>query len=386
MAVNLIVGTDDANTLSGTGGNDLIYGFNPDGPQGTTSSISATRVASGLSQPLFAVAPPGDTGRLFILEKTGLIRILDLSTGQLLPTPFLDLGSQINTNGEQGLLGLAFDPDFADNGQFYVHITNPSGDAEIRRYQVSAGNANVADPASVTPILTVDLPNNSNHRAGWIAFGPDGNLYVAIGDGGNSANGQTNTDLVGNILRIDVHGDDFPADAARNYAIPLDNPFRNAPGEDEIFAFGLRNPWRPSFDRGLETFFIADVGNNRWEEIDIGQSGANYGWSIFEGPEQMTAGPPTGGSTVAPIFSYPHSDGGRSITGGYVYRGESEGLQGQYFFADFVTSQVFTLRFDGTNWVATERTGQITPDVGTIDSPSSFGEDARGNLYLVDIG
>ena len=270
-------------------------------PAGLDHSISATRVASGLTQPLFAVAPPGDTGRLFILEKTGLIRILDLSTGQLLPTPFLDLTTQITTNGEQGLLGLAFDPDFADNGQFYVHITNPSGDAEIRRYQVSAGNPNVADPASATPILSVDLPGNaSNHRAGWIAFGPDGNLYVAIGDGGSTPEtGQSINDLLGNILRIDVHGDAFPADPTRNYAIPADNPFVGVAGEDEIFAIGLRNPWRPSFDRGLETFFIADVGQNTWEEVNIGQAGANYGWVLFEGPDRINPGTPTGGTATA---------------------------------------------------------------------------------------
>jgi glucose/arabinose dehydrogenase len=387
MADNLIVGNDGANALSGTAGHDLIYGFNPDGPQGQVSAISATRVATGLSQPLFAVAPPGDTGRLFILEKTGLIRILDLATGQLLPTPFLDLTTQINTNGEQGLLGLAFHPDFADNGLFYVHITNPAGDAEIRRYEVSANNPNVADPGSVTPILTVDLPSDaSNHRAGWLGFGPDGYLHVAIGDGGSTPEtGQTIDDLVGNILRIDVNSDAFPGDPARNYAIPADNPFVGVAGEDEIFAIGLRNPWRPSFDRGLETFFIADVGQNTWEEINIGQAGANYGWVLFEGPDQINPGTPTGGSAVAPIFSYNHNGGGRSITGGYVYRGPSEGLQGQYFFADFVIGEVFTLRFDGSNWVATERTDQITPNVGSIDNPSSFGEDALGNLYLVDI-
>jgi glucose/arabinose dehydrogenase len=388
MADNLIVGNDGANALAGTGGDDLIYGFDPDGPQGQANAISATRVATGLSQPLFAISPPGDTGRLFIVEKTGLIRILDLATGQVLPTPFLDLTTQINTNGEQGLLGLAFHPDFADNGVFYVHITNPSGDAEVRRYQVSANNPNVADPTSAAPVLSVDLPSNaSNHRAGWLAFGPDGNLHVAIGDGGSTpATGQTIDDLLGNILRIDVNSDAFPADPNRNYAIPAGNPYVGVAGEDEIYAIGLRNPWRPSFDRGLETFFIADVGGSRWEEVNLGQAGANYGWPIFEGNEQISQGTPTGGTATAPIFAYPHNGAGRSITGGYVYRGPSEGLQGQYFFADFVTWEVFTLRFNGSAWIATERTDQITPDAGTIGSPSSFGEDALGNLYLVDLG
>ena len=386
MADNLIVGNDDPNTHTGTSGDDLIYGFDPDGPQGTVTSISATRVASGLTEPLFVVSPPGDTGRLFIVEKNGLIRILDLDSGQVLPTPFIDLSDEIVANGEMGLLGLAFHPDFADNGIFYVHISNPNRDAEIRRYQVSADDPNVADPDTEALVLSVDLPANAtNHRAGWLGFGPDGFLHVAIGDGGSTPQtGQTINDLVGNILRIDVDSDAFPDDPNRNYAIPADNPYVSVTGEDEIFAIGLRNPWRPSFDRGMETFFIADVGQNTWEEVNIGEAGANYGWVLFEGPDRINPGTPTGGSETEPIFSYNHNGGDRSITGGYVYRGPSEGLQGQYFFADFVIGEVFTLRFDGSNWVATERTDQITPNAGTIGNPSSFGEDALGNLYLVD--
>jgi glucose/arabinose dehydrogenase len=388
MADNLIVGDDGANTRNGTGGDDLIYGFDPDGPQGTVTSISATRVASGLGQSLFAVSPPGDTGRLFIVEKGGLVRILDLATGQLLPTPFIDLSGQITADGEMGLLGLTFHPDFADNGVFYVHISTPSRDAEIRRYQVSADNPNVADPDSGALILSVDLPANANtHRGGWIGFGPDGFLYIAIGDGGTTPeSGQTIDDLVGNILRIDVNSDAFPADPSRNYAIPAGNPYVGMAGEDEIFAIGLRNPWRASHDRGMETFFIADVGQNTWEEVNIGTAGANFGWVLFEGPDRINPGMPTGGAETDPIFAYNHNGGGRSITGGYVYRGPSEGLQGQYFFADFVTGQVFTLRQDiNDDWIATERTNQITPNVGSIDNPSSFGEDALGNLYVVDI-
>jgi len=236
MADNLIVGNDGTNTLPGTSGDDLIYGFDPDGPQGTVTSISATRVASGLSEPLFVVSPPGDTGRLFIVEKNGLIRILDLDSGQVLPTPFIDLSDEIVTNGEMGLLGLAFHPDFADNGIFYVHISNPNRDAEIRRYQVSADDPNVADPDSEALVLSVDLPANAtNHRAGWLGFGPDGFLHVAIGDGGSTPQtGQTIDDLVGNILRIDVDSDAFPADPNRNYAIPADNPYVSVTGEDDF--------------------------------------------------------------------------------------------------------------------------------------------------------
>jgi glucose/arabinose dehydrogenase len=301
----------------------------------------------------------------------------------VLATPFLDLSGQISTAGERGLLGLAFDPNYATNGFFYVDLINPAGDAEIRRYHVSS-NPNVADAASVTQVITIDQTAATNHKAGWLGFGPDGYLYNSSGDGGvPPTSAQDINSLLGKILRIDVHGDDFPADPARNYAVPADNPFVGMAGADEIFALGLRNPWRPSFDRGLGDFYIADVGNTQYEEIDIGQKGANYGWPMFEGPVVLLGGTPTGGSAVPPIYYYDHSVG-QSITGGYVYRGEGEALQGQYFYADFVQGKIFTLQLAGGSWVATDRTLQIVTDAGAINSPSSFGEDARGNLYLVD--
>jgi Ca2+-binding RTX toxin-like protein len=378
---NPIVGNDGSDTLQGTTGADVIYGYDPNGPQSQATSILATRVATGLSQPLFATAPPSDTGRLFLVEKTGQIKILDLATGQVLATPFLDVSSQILTDGERGLLGLAFDPGFASNGFFYVSLINMSGDAEIRRYHASG---NVADPASLTPVITIDQTTASNHKAGWLAFGPDGYLYNSTGDGGSTPlAAQDINSLLGKILRIDVHADGFPADPARNYAVPADNPFVVTAGADEIYALGLRNPWRPSFDRALGDFYIADVGASQYEEIDIGQKGANYGWPMFEGPAVLFGGTPTGGSAVPPIYFYDHSVG-QSITGGYVYRGEGEALQGQYFFADFVQAKVFTLRFDGSAWVATNRTSQIMTDAGAVSNPTSFGEDARGNLYLTD--
>jgi glucose/arabinose dehydrogenase len=386
--VNLIVGNDGSNTLTGTVGDDLIYGFDPNGPQATVTSISGTRVASGLTQPLFAASPPGDTGRLFIVEKTGQIKILDLNSGQILSTPFLDVTSQISAAGEGGLLGLAFDPGFAQNGYIYVNLINTSGDTEIRRYQVSASNPNIIDPASATLIITIDQPGATNHKAGWLGFGPDGYLYAALGDGGGGGdtfhNGQNMDSLLGKMLRLDVHSDAFPGDPTRNYAIPADNPFVGVAGADEIWALGLRNPWRPSFDRATGDFYIADVGQNTWEEIDIGIKGANYGWNTYEGPAAFAGGDPlTGGTLTFPVYSYNHSVG-HSITGGYVYRGPSEGLQGQYFFADFQDDKVFTLRFNGTSWVATERTSQISYDAGTLTNPSSFGQDALGNLYVVD--
>ena len=180
-----------------------------------------------------------------------------------------------------------------------------------------------------------------------------------------------------------MNGDDFP-DATRNYAIPSDNPFAAGAGADEIFALGLRNPWRLGFDRALGDLYIADVGQTTWEEINLGANGANYGWNRFEGPDPLVPGPLGPGTLTAPIHSYNHDGGSRSVTGGYVYRGESEGLQGNYFFADFITGQLFTLRFNGTAWVATDRTAQLVPDAGTPTNPSSFGEDGRGNLYVVD--
>jgi len=385
--VNLIVGNDGSNALQGTSGNDLIYGFSPNGPQSQVSSIAATRVATGLTQPLFAVAPPGDFDRLFLVEKTGRIKILDLDTGQVLATAFLDVSGQITTASESGLLGLAFHPNFAQNGFFYVNLINTSGDTEIRRYQVSA-DPNQADAGSSTLVLTIDQPAGfGNHKAGWLDFGPDGYLYAALGDGGGAGdpfgNGQNINTLLGKILRLDVNSDAFPGDATRNYALPADNPFVGTAGADEIWAFGLRNPWRSSFDRGLGDLYIADVGQGQWEEINLGQIGANYGWNVYEGPAVFAGGTPTGGSAVPPIYYYDHGVG-RSITGGYVYRGESEGLQGQYFFADFTNGRIFTLSFNGASWTAVERTSQISANIGAINNPSSFGEDALGNLYVVD--
>jgi glucose/arabinose dehydrogenase len=381
--VNVIVGNDGVNDLQGGADKDLIYGFDPNGPQGEVSSITATRVATGLSQAVFSTAAPGDSQRLFVVEQTGVIKVVDLVSGQVLATPFLTV--PVDSNGERGLLGMAFDPDYANNGFFYIYRTVPGAIAhnEIERYHVSA-NANVADAASATSILNIgNLSAATNHNGGWIGFGPDGDLYAAVGENANSANAQSASNLLGKILRIDVHTDAFPADPAKNYAIPADNMFAASAGADEIFALGLRNPFRDSFDRATGDFYIADVGQSAWEEIDIGQGGANYGWPLFEGP--AGSGTIGAGTLTAPIFSYDHSVG-QAIIGGYVYRGQSEGLQGQYFFADEVSSKVFTLGFNGSSWVTTDRTAQIHTDAGAIVTPTSFGEDALGNLYIVGYG
>jgi glucose/arabinose dehydrogenase len=384
----LIVGHQGTNILEGGAGDDLIYGFDPNGPQAQVSTILASRVATGLSDPLFATAPAGYGQRLFVVEQGGLIKVLDLSTRQVLPLPFLDVSREISTAGEQGLLGLAFDPEFATNGFFYVNLINLAGDTEIRRYQAVPSESNTAEPSSATLIARIDQPAGlTNHKAGWLGFGRDGYLYAALGDGGGAGNpsgsAQNPESLLGKMLRIDVRADAFPGDPEHNYAIPDDNPFVGLPGADEVWALGLRNPWRPSFDRGTGDLVIADVGQTRWEEIDIGVRGANYGWNVFEGPEVFAGGTPSIGTLMSPVFAYDHSVG-NAITGGYVYRGESEGLQGQYFFGDFGSGRLFTLGFNGSSWVATERTAQALPDNGSISNPSSFGEDGRGNLYVVD--
>jgi glucose/arabinose dehydrogenase len=231
---NLIVGADGGQTLQGTAGADLIYGFDPNGAAAQASSIQAVRVAAGLDQPLFATAVAGDQNRLFVVEKTGHIKIVDTSNQDsgvfsVKSTPFLDVSKEISTDSESGLLGLAFDPDYAHNGFFYVNLVNTAGDTEIRRYQVSS-NPDVANAASASLIITIDQPNGlGNHKAGWLSFGPDGYFYAALGDGGGGGdpfhNGQNLDSLLGKMLRLDVRGDAFPADPTRNYAIPADNPF-----------------------------------------------------------------------------------------------------------------------------------------------------------------
>lgn len=382
----LINGTAGIDRLDGGADRDVIYGYDSQAGAGAGIAITATRLATGFPRALFVGAPEGDTGRLFVVEQSGRIEILDTATNTKLPTPFLDISAETLNASEQGLLGLAFDPDFATNGRFYVNMINLAGDTEIRRYTVSSEDPNRADLASMTPIITIDQPDGStHHKAGWLGFGPDGNLYADLGDGGDSATSQQPDNLLGKVLRLDVNADAFPGDATRNYAIPADNPFVGVAGADEIYALGLRNPFRAGFDRGLGDFYIGDVGQNTWEEIDRGAPGANYGWPAYEGPDPFGAGGTTIGNLTFPIYSYDHTVG-HSVTGGVVYRGPDEGLQGQYFFADYVQAKLFTLTQTGGSWAATERTADVTPTAGAVNLISSFGEDGQGNLYVVDLG
>ncbi len=377
--------------------------------------ITSVPIASGLNRPVFVTAPPEDTERLFIIEQhEGIIKILDRRTEEI--NIFLDIGEQVATGSEQGLLGLAFHPDYANNGLFYLNFTDTSGSTNIRRYQVSDSDPNLADATSATTILSYSQPQ-SNHNGGWLGFGPDGFLYVASGDGGGRddkdsghtpglGNAQDITDnLLGKILRVDVDGDDFPEDDQRNYAIPSSNPFVGIVGDDEIWAYGLRNPWRPSFDRETGDFYLGDVGQDTREEINFqpasSSGGENYGWRLREG----TIPTPTGGvgglkpsGAIDPIYDYAHGVGtteGFSVTGGYVYRGPIAELQGKYFFADFATERIWSLEFDGssvdefdgTNFTNfTDWTEVLKPEEGNINSIASFGEDPLGNLYIVDLG
>jgi glucose/arabinose dehydrogenase len=387
-------------------------------PEASAADFQVERVATGLSLPLYLTAPPGDTGRVFIVEQrdgtTGRVRVLDLETLSL--GTFLEVPG-VSTGDEQGLLGLAFHPDYASNGLFYVNYTDTGGTTRIVRYAVSA-DPDVADAGSAAPVLSIAQPQ-PNHNGGWIAFGPDGYLYVASGDGGGGDDNDTGhtagtgnaqditNNLLGKLLRLDVDGDDFPADATRNYAIPADNPFAGVVGDDEIWAYGLRNPWRASFDRATGDLYIGDVGQSNREEIDVqpaaSAGGENYGWRLREG----TIATPTGGvggapppGAIDPIYDYLHGNGpflGNSVTGGYVYRGPAASLRGHYFFADFVDSRLWSLRwdgsdpstFDGTNHTdLVDRTvdPDFVPDQGSLGNLSSFGEDAAGNLYLVSLG
>ena len=356
-----------------------------------TISIGLQQINVSLSFPVFAAAPTDGSNRLFIVERNGVIKILDLNTLQLLSTPFLDLTGQIATSGEQGLLGLAFHPNFAQNGFFYIYVSNTSGDSEIRRYTVSA-NPDVANLASLFPIISIDQPAGlTNHKAGWLGFGRDGFLYAALGDGGGSGdpneNAQNLNSLLGKILRLDVDGDDFPGDPMRNYAIPSSNPFAGAiPGANEIWAYGLRNPWRPSFDRGTGDFYIADVGQSAREEVNAstlasgGGSGTNYGWDNMEG--SLCFEPMTGCSTVGltlPLVEYDHTQG-CSITGGYVYRGSAiPALHGTYFYGDFCAR--FVRSFKLVNGMATEQASW--PMLNPGGNITSFGEDEAGELYIM---
>jgi len=345
-------------------------------------SLGLQTVTTGLSFPVYLTTAPGDNSRLFIVEKGGTIRII--KNGTLLTTPFLDLTSQVSTGGEQGLLGLAFDPNYAVNSRFYVSYTDTSGDSQIVRYLVSS-NPDVAQTSPDRVLLSIDQPF-ANHNGGDIVFGPDRYLYIGMGDGGSGndpdGHGQDLTDLLGSVLRIDVS-------PSENYTIPSDNPFFNQPPAlPELWNYGLRNPWRFSFDRFTGDLYIADAGQDDREEINVSPAslgsgkGLNYGWNIMEGTICTPGVDPNCDKTglTLPVLDYDHSGGSCSITGGYVYRGLAiPGIQGTYFYADYCAGWVRSFAYQNgqatnqTDWASLRPNGYIT----------SFGEDAQGELYIL---
>lgn len=343
----------------------------------TPLSISLDPFISGLGSPV-GIYNCGDD-RLFVLEQSaGTILVFD-ANGNGLGT-FLDISSLISTGSERGLLGLAFAPDYAVSGHFYVNYTNSSGNTAIARYAVDPGDPNVALPSG-TVLLTISQPY-PNHNGGHIAFGPDNYLYIGMGDGGSGGDPQNNAQninsLLGKILRIDVSG-------GGAYSIPIDNPYASVAGADEIWAVGVRNPWKFSFDRETGDLWIADVGQNAWEEVNFepaGAGGMNYGWRCYEGlASYNTSNCNAQNFYEDPVVVFPHSspDNYCSITGGFVYRGtESTAMQGLYFFTDYCNGQIRTLTTDGNY---TESTVNTEIGFGNV----AFGENAAGDLFLANL-
>ncbi|MFL6715204.1 MAG: PQQ-dependent sugar dehydrogenase [Burkholderiaceae bacterium] len=353
--------------------------FTPPPANTSAPALAVKAVASGLSSPVFLTAPDGDT-RLFIVERGGSIRIVQ--DGGLLPAPFLDIRSRTTTDGERGLLSMAFDPAYAENGFFYVYYTDLNGDIAIERYSVSANPAR-AEPASALRILSIPHAQFSNHNGGLLRFGPDGYLYVGTGDGGGEAdpfvNAQNTGVLLGKLLRIDVSG----TSAGTPYAIPATNPFLDQPGKRaEIWAYGLRNPWRYAFDPSTNLLYIADVGQNRREEIDIAstlQGGLNYGWNVMEGNVCFTGDACDSRGLTLPALEYSHDGGACAIVGGFVYRGAAiQGLQGIYLYSDLCAGWIKGLRYENGAAVAGMDFSRLAD--GTV---LSFGEDAQHELYLL---
>lgn len=344
-------------------------------PQDT--ELQAVKVASGREDPVHLTSPANDD-RLFVVEQPGRIRIIE--DGTLLATPFLDITSDVVSGNERGLLSVAFHPQYQSNGLFYVNYTGDGGATRVERYRVS-GDPNVADPGSAQLILTVPQPFG-NHNGGMITFGPDGMLYIGMGDGGSGGdpqgNGQDARTLLGALLRIDVDG-------GEPYAVPPDNPFVGVvDARPEIWAIGLRNPWRFSFDPESGRLYIADVGQNRREEINAqpaSEGGLNYGWNVMEGSRcfEPASDCDTAG-LVPPVFEYDNTATQCSVTGGHVYRGEAlPELQGHYFFGDYCGGTVTSFRLDDDGEAMAEREW----DLGALGSITSFGEDSDRELYVV---
>jgi glucose/arabinose dehydrogenase len=348
-------------------------------------TLALREVASGLSEPLLLTAPAGDS-RQFIVERPGRIRIL--ADGNLLLTPFLDLTGLISTAGEGGLLSVAFHPNYASNGRFYLYYTDKFGNIAIDSARVSVGNPNVADSQSLSRIITIPHPSYTNHYGGMLAFGADGYLYAGTGDGGSAGdpnkNAQNLDSLLGKLLRLNVDGMVAPL-----YNIPADNPFVNQAGKrGEIWAYGLRNPWRFAFDPLDKQLYIADVGQDAREEVNIvpaATAAANYGWNIMEGSSCYNATSCNQAGITLPRFEYQHganNANGCSITGGFVYRGKDlPELAGRYLYSDYCKG--FLKSFMYSNGAVSEQKDWAVSNVGNVPS---LGQDAQGELYLMSGG
>ena len=347
-----------------------------------SQEIGIELFASGLNNPVSIKNANDD--RLFVIEKSGTIKIIQ-ANGTVNTTPFLDINDRvINTGNERGLLGMAFHPNFDANGFFYVNYSNNAGDNVISAFVVNPPNGDLADASTETILMTIDQPY-SNHNGGDLAFGNDGYLYIASGDGGSGGDPQNRaqnlTTFLGKLLRIDVNN----SSGGNNYAIPADNPFvGSTTALEEIWAYGLRNPWRFSFDRTTNDLWIADVGQNEIEEINMvgsSEAGINYGWRCYEGNDTYnTAGCPDESTLTFPVAQYSHSGNGPfkcSITGGYRYRGaDFTAFSGLYFFADYCSNEIGTLSFNGSTW------DMAFSEVFSGNGWTAFGEDSSGELYI----
>jgi|PersoiStandDraft_1058852.scaffolds.fasta_scaffold27239_2 glucose/arabinose dehydrogenase len=336
--------------------------------------LAVEEVARGLDNPVYLTAPASDP-RTFIVEQPGRIRVVE--NGKLLEKPFLDIRNKVGYGGERGLLSVAFHPQYRANGLLFVNYTDKAGNTRIERY-TSSSDKSVADPASAKLILAIAQPH-ANHNGGLNLFGPDGMLYIGMGDGGNQGdphgNGQNRNVLLGKLLRINV-------DRGDPYVVPDANPYAKGGGRGEIWAIGLRNPWRFAFDRVAGLLYIADVGQDKYEEINVAPmsaAGVNYGWNTMEGPSCYRLPLCIKSGLQQPAFAYPHDGGTCSIIGGFVYRGRNiPEIQGQYFYSDYCNSWVrsFSYNADGTN-----RAWHQWLD-GGLGNIVSFGEDAQGELYI----
>ena len=347
--------------------------------------LGLTSVVTGLSEPLLVTHAGDGSGRLFVVEKTGKVRIV--KDGSLVAAPFVNLSSSVSTGSEQGLLGLAFHPSYKTNGKLYLSYTDVNGNSVVREYRVMASNPDRVDGGSGRTLLRVRQPY-ANHNGGHIAFGPDGYLYIGLGDGGSAGDpgdrAQSKNVMLGKLLRIDVD----KRTGSLPYGIPPTNPFVGRSGIDQIWAYGLRNPWRFSFDRVTGDLWIGDVGQNAWEEVDRALAvrgrnagrGLNFGWRVMEGAHCYA--PSTGCSRTAktlPVTEYGHARGRCSITGGYVYRGSAyRDLVGAYLFADYCSGEVWYIDRGAVR--GTTPTRALTTDALI----TSFGEDQAGELYLTD--